>query len=226
MCSRFSLTSPPEAVRSYFSHAGGHDFPPRPNIAPTQPAAIVRNDHRGARELALVRWGLLPPWVKDPRDFSTLINARSETVVEKPSFRGAIRHKRCLVPADGFYEWTGVKGRKRPFHIKPKAGGVFAMAGLFEHWLGADGSEIETMAILTCPGNDTMGPVHDRMPVVIDPADFDTWLDCRGGSADGVIELLKPAGEGLLELVEMESNLNDPRPRRSPSTDSDLGKLL
>ncbi len=226
MCSRYSLTSPHEAVRAYFSHKGGHDFPPRPNIAPTQPVAIVRNGQGGDRELALVRWGLLPPWVKDPREFSTLINARSETITEKPSFRGAIRHKRCLIPADGFYEWTGDKGSKRPFFVRPKAGGLMAMAGIFEHWLGADGSEIETMAILTCEPNQPMATLHDRMPVILPPENFNLWLDCRPGSADGVLELLQPAPDSLLEMQEMQSNLNDPKPKAASKQDSELRKLL
>ena len=240
MCSRYSLTSPHEAVRAYFSHMGGHEFPPRPNIAPTQPVVIVRgtqesgrgtqqdvrNASETARELTLVRWGLLPPWVKDPREFATIINARSETVTEKPSFRGAIRHKRCLVPADGFYEWTGEKGAKRPFLVRPNGGGVFAMAGLFEQWLGADGSEMETMAILTCAANAFISPLHDRMPVILAPADFERWLDCRPGSAEGVIELMRPAPEDLLEMIEMQSNLNDPRPKAGIEEDSELRKLL
>lgn len=226
MCSRYSLTSPHEAVRAYFSYSGGHEFPPRPNIAPTQPVAIVRNSLAATRELTLVRWGLLPPWVKDPREFATLINARSETVTEKPSFRGAIRHKRCLVPSDGFYEWTGAKGAKRPFLVRPKVGGVFAMAGLFEQWLGADGSEMETMAILTCAANEFMTPLHDRMPVILAKSDFDLWLDCRPGSAGGVLDLLRPAPDDLLEMIEMQSNLNDPRPKTELSKDPTLRKLI
>jgi putative SOS response-associated peptidase YedK len=110
VCSRYSLTSPPEAVRSLFACASVDDFPPRYNIAPTEPVMIVRHDPKGARELCLVRWGLIPPWVKDPREFATLINARAESAAEKPSFRGAMRHRRCLVPASGFYEWTGQRG--------------------------------------------------------------------------------------------------------------------
>lgn len=115
MCSRYSLTSPPEAVRSLFDHHNEAVFPPRYNIAPTQPVLIVRPDHAGRREIVLVRWGLIPSWAKDLAKIGTLINARSETVCDKPAFRGGIRHRRCLIPADGFYEWTGPAGRKRPF---------------------------------------------------------------------------------------------------------------
>lgn len=211
MCSRYSLTSPPEAVRAYFRYDNEAVFPPRYNIAPSQPAAIVRNTPAGGCELALVRWGLIPSWVKDPRAFKMLINARGETAAEKPSFRGAMRHRRCLVPTDGFYEWTGPAGAKRPFLVRPRGGGPMALAGLWEHWLGADGSEIETMAILTVAGNQTMAVVHDRMPAILPPEHFDAWLDCRSGSSREVAELLAPAPEGLLELVEVSRKLNNPR---------------
>lgn len=211
MCSRYSLTSPPEAVRSYFGTANALVFPPRFNIAPTQPVTIVRLDAKGEREMTLVRWGLIPSWVKDPREFSTLINARSETAAEKPSFRGAMRHRRCLVPADGFYEWTGKAGQKQPHLIRPKSHGLFAMAGLAEHWLGADGSEIETMAILTVAANRTMSALHDRMPAILAPEHFETWLDCRPGTAEHVVHLLEPAPESLLEIAEVSRKLNNPR---------------
>lgn len=211
MCSRYSLTSPPEAVRAYFGTANQLVFPPRYNIAPTQPVLIVRNDVRGDREMTLVRWGLIPSWVKDPREFSTLINARSETAAEKPSFRGAMRHRRCLVPATAFYEWTGAPGSKQPHLIRPKAGGVFAMAGLAEHWVGADGSELETMAILTTAANRSMQALHDRMPVILDPAHFALWLDCAPGTSKGLEGLLQPAPDDLLEFVQVSPRLNNPR---------------
>jgi putative SOS response-associated peptidase YedK len=193
MCSRYSLTSPPEAVRALFNCAGEESFPPRFNIAPTDPVLIVRSASAGNRELTLVRWGLLPPWVKDPREFATLINARAESVTEKPSFRGAIRHRRCLVPTDGFYEWTGRPGAKQPHRIGLKGGHLFAMAGLWEHWLGADGSEIETMA------------------VILKPDDYQRWLDCQPGTADHVIDLLTPLPDGEIEIRAVNPKLNNPR---------------
>ena len=211
MCSRYSLTSPHEAVRAYFRYDNEAVFPPRYNIAPSQPVAIVRNTPAGGRELALVRWGLIPSWVKDPREFKMLINARGETATDKPSFRGAMRHRRCLVPTDGFYEWTGAAGAKRPHLVRPVAAGPMAMAGIFEHWLGADGSEIETMAILTVAANAAMSELHDRMPAILAPADFDAWLDCRSGSAQGIADLLLPAPQGCLEIVEVSRKLNNPR---------------
>jgi putative SOS response-associated peptidase YedK len=211
MCSRYSLTSPHEAVRAYFRYDNEAVFPPRYNIAPSQPVAIVRNTPRGGREMALVRWGLVPSWVKDPRAFKMLINARAETAADKPSFRAAMRHRRCLIPADGFYEWTGAAGAKRPHLIRPRAGGSMALAGIFETWLGADGSEIETVAILTVAANAAMSVLHDRMPAVIEPMYFDAWLDCRSGTATEIVELLRPVPEDYLDILEVSRALNDPR---------------
>ena len=211
MCSRYSLTAPPEAIAKLFGVQIAEGFPPRYNIAPTEPAGIVRNGLKGSREFVLVRWGLIPSWVKDPRGLSTLINARSESAHEKPSFRGSMRHRRCLVPADGFYEWTGTRGAKRPHLIRLNGHGAFAFAGLAEHWLGADGSELETMAILTTEANADMVHIHDRMPVILDPGEDDRWLDCRPGTAEGVLDLLKPLPPGSLDIVEVNPALNNPR---------------
>ncbi len=211
MCSRYSLTAPPQAVRSYFATGNALEFPARYNIAPTQPVLIVRRTLAGEREQYLVRWGLIPSWVKEPREFSTLINARSETAAEKPSFRGAMRHRRCLVPATGFYEWTGKPGAKQPHLFRPRGGGLMAFAGLADHWVGADGSELETMAILTTAANATMAPYHDRMPVILDPAHFDVWLDCTSGTSKFAESLLAPAPAGLLEVVDVSRSLNNPR---------------
>jgi len=200
MCSRYSFTSPPESVRRLFAYRQQPNFPPRQNIAPTQPVPIIRLDHNGEREFQLVRWGLVPAWVKDPREFTTLINARSETVFEKPSFRAAITYRRCLVPADGFYEWTGERGRKTPHHIRRRDGELMAFAGLWETWLGADGSEFDSMAILTTPANATMATIHARMPVIIAPEDYDAWLDVRGTEKSAVAALLRSAADDLLEI--------------------------
>jgi len=173
MCSRFTLISNPETVRATFGHRERPNYPPRYNIAPTQPIHIVRLAANSARELVLVRWGLLPSWVKDPDSFSTLINARAETAAQKPSFRAGMRHRRCLIPADGFIEWTGPRGAKRPFYLKRRDEGLLAFAGLWEHWQGADGAEIESAVILTTHANASVSPLHHRMPVIRDPEDFD-----------------------------------------------------
>lgn len=220
MCSRYSLTSPHEAVRSYFKYGNEHPFPPRYNLAPTDPVAIVRPGGRHARELVLVRWGLIPGWVKDPGQFSTLINARAETLMVKPSFRGAIRHKRCLVPANGFYEWTGPKGAKTPHYIHRAEWRAeapddtvppLAFAGLYEDWLGADGSEIDTMAIITVAANDVVGKVHDRMPAVLSPEDFETWLDVKNVRDEEAVKLLRPAGGSVLAMTAVSKEVNNPR---------------
>ncbi|MGH9807103.1 MAG: SOS response-associated peptidase, partial [Terriglobia bacterium] len=156
MCSRYSLTSPPEAVRAYFGYGDTPNFPTRYNIAPTQPIPVVCRDREGARRFRLMRWGLLPSFVKDPKKFPTLINARSEEALDKPSFRNAMRWRRCLIPADGFYEWTGPKGKRRPFLLRPKTPRLIAFAGLYERWRDGQGGEIDTVAILTCPSNATV----------------------------------------------------------------------
>jgi putative SOS response-associated peptidase YedK len=223
MCSRYTLTSPPEAVRAYFRYLNEVEFPPRYNIAPSQPVAIVRDTARG-REMALVRWGLIPSWVKDPRAFKMLINARSESAVDKPSFRAGLRHKRCLVPADGFYEWTGNAGAKRPHLVRPRQGGPMGLAAIYENWLGADGSEIETMAILTTGANAAMSALHDRMPVIIPPEHFDLWLDCRPGTTADIVHLLGAPPEDLLDIVEVSRKLNNPR-NEGPEVQEPAGTL-
>lgn len=211
MCTRYSLTSPPEAVRSYFGVGNGPEFPPRYNIAPTQPVIILRLDYKGERELTLVRWGLVPSWVRKPAEFTTLVNARAESAAEKPSFRAALRHRRCIVPADGFYEWMGKPGARRPHLVRLKEGGPMALAGLYEHWLGADGSEFESMAILTVPANRALSALHDRMPLVLAPDAFSQWLDCRSGTAVDILPLLQPAPEHLLEIIEVSPLVNNHR---------------
>jgi putative SOS response-associated peptidase YedK len=221
MCSRYSLTSPDEAVRALFKVSGGEPFPPRYNIAPTQPAHIVRIGTNGAREITLVRWGLIPSWVKDPNTFTVLINARADTVLEKPSFKNAMKYRRCLVPADAFYEWTGATGHKRPHMIRPREAGAPAtsgnlpptmgFAGLWEHWMSADGSEMESMAVMTTEANRTVGTIHDRMPVILPPDAWDAWLDVRGVPAAEAAALLKPAPDDLLELFEVNKALGNSR---------------
>src|SRR6185436_20500126 len=157
MCGRYAITSAPEAIRRLFGYPEQPNFPPRYNVAPTQPVPIVRVVE-GKRQFALVRWGLIPPWVKDPRAFSLLFNARGESVNEKPAFKNAMKRRRCLFPADGFYEWKMEGGRKRPFVARPKAdgpmaGGPVAFAGVWENWIGPNGEELETAAIVTTEAN-------------------------------------------------------------------------
>ena len=208
MCSRYSLTSPPEAVRAYFGYRDTPNFPPRYNIAPTQPVAVVRLNREGERQFRLMRWGLLPSFVKDPKQFPTLINARAEEVLDKPSFRHAMRYRRCLVVADGFYEWTGPKGKRRPFLLRPREPQLIAFAGIYERWRDQDG-EIDTVAILTCPANRTVAALHDRMPVVLPFEHFEAWLHVKTTPAEAALALLRPAADDLFETIEMHPKIND-----------------
>ena len=210
MCSRFSVTSPSEAVRSYFNYENDVEFPPQYNISPTDPVLVVRIGMTGERELQPMRWGLIPSWVKDPDNFSTLINARSETANEKPSFRNAMKRRRCLIPANGFYEWAGPKGHKHAYHIAKHDGSIMAFAGLWENWLGADGTEMETVTVLTREPNAVVAKIHNRMPQIIDPDQFEPWLDCKEVSAKDALALLKPVPDDLLNLIEVSTRVNNP----------------
>ena len=207
MCGRYTLTSAPEAIRALFRYEDQPNFPPRYNVAPTQPIAIVRLVE-GKRQFALVRWGLLPSWVKDPKTFSLLINARGESVIEKPAFRAAMKRRRCLIPADGFYEWQKAGERKRPFFVRAKAGGPLAFAGLWETWTGPNGEEIDTAAIVTTRANRMLGPIHERMPVIVPPEAFDLWLDTAKVDATTAAALIAPAPENLLEAYEISTAVN------------------
>ncbi len=207
MCGRYLITSAPEAFRRLFRYREQPDFPPRYNVAPTQPVPVVRLAE-GERQLALVRWGLIPAWVKDPRRFSLLVNARGESVNDKPAFRNAMRRRRCLFPADGFYEWQDAPGRKRPYCVRPKDGAPIAFAGLWESWMGPNGEEMETAAIVTTAANRELSPLHDRMPVIVPPDAFDFWLDCARVDAETAAALIAPAREGLLEAYEVSPAVN------------------
>ena len=207
MCGRYSITSDPPTIRTKFGYLDFPNFPARFNIAPTQPVPIVRIVE-GARHFALVRWGLIPPWVKDPRTFSLVINARGESVNDKPAFKNAMKRRRCLFPADGFYEWR-VEGRgRRPFHVRPKDGGPMAFAGLWETWMGRNGEEMETAAIVTTRANRMLSAIHERMPVIIAPEAFEMWLDCVNVDALTATALIAPAPEEALEAYEVSSAVN------------------
>jgi putative SOS response-associated peptidase YedK len=191
MCGRYVITSSPEALRRLFGYAEMPNFPPRYNVAPTQPVPVVLQE-LGGRHFHLMRWGLLPAWVKDPRKFALLINARSETVRDKPAFRNALKRRRCLVPADGYYEWQASAGRKRPFFIHARDGGPIAFAGVAETWTGPNGEELDTVAILTAAAPPPLAELHDRVPVTVAPADFARWLDCVAFDVDEAMRLALP----------------------------------
>ena len=191
MCGRYSLTSPPEAIRRLFGFAGQPNLPARYNIAPTQTVPVVRaGGGDGKPELAMMRWGLVPSWSRDINRGPPLINARIETVLVKPAFREAVRARRCLVPADGFYEWADRAGGRQPYHVSLRRRGLFAFAGIWARWQDKTGEVLDSMAILTTASNPVLAPVHDRMPVIVAPKDFAMWLDCRGVSADAAISAI------------------------------------
>jgi putative SOS response-associated peptidase YedK len=206
MCGRYAVTTVPEAMRALFRYLNQPDFPPRYNIAPTQPVPIVRISE-GRREFALMRWGLIPSWVKDPRGFSLLFNARGESAAEKPAFRNAMKRRRCLFPADGFYEWKQDGKAKRPYFVRLKAGGPMAFAGLWESWMGPNGEELETAAIVTTTASREIAHIHERMPVIVAPEAFDLWLDPNADPEMAAI-LIQPAPEALLESYPVSSAVN------------------
>ena len=210
MCGRFCYFSPAEAVVRLFGVAGVEDQPLRYNIAPTQSAPVVRAADGARREWAALRWGLVPFWAKDPGIGNRMINARGETVASKPAFRAAFRRRRCLVLADGFYEWQKVPGGKQPWLIAQASGEPFAMAGLWESWSG-DGREepLETCTIITTAGNAMMRELHDRMPVILDAAGIDEWLD-PAAKPERLTPLLAPAPDGVLEARAVSRRVNSP----------------
>lgn len=219
MCGRFALLTLPENVQETFALIELEDFPARYNIAPTQPIlAIVETDrpepgsNRSARRALLLRWGLIPGFVKDPREFPLLINARSETAIGKASFRAAMRHRRILIPASGFFEWRrpekGSKEKSQAYWVRPKNGGIVAFAGLMETWSSADGSEVDTGAILTADATPNFRPIHDRMPVVIAPEDFSRWLDCKTQEPRAVADLMVTPQPDLFEAIPVSDLVN------------------
>lgn len=211
MCGRYSLTASPEEVAELFELDEIDEFPPRYNIAPTQPVLMVANGPAGRRAGQLVRWGLVPSWVKDPADFTLLINARAETAAEKPSFRNAMRHRRTLVPASGFYEWHRPADSNQPkqaWWIRPKGGGIVAFAGLMETWADKTGSEIDSGCILTTQSNAQIGNIHHRMPVVIHPRDFEQWLDCASQEPRDVAHLMTAVEDGFFEAIPVSDRVN------------------
>jgi len=216
MCGRFALTETPEAVELFLGAAGIGDFPPRYNIAPTQPVLLVMAGPRREpgsnlpdRQALLVRWGLIPGWAKNPNDLPLLFNARSESAAEKPSFRAAMRHRRALIPASGFYEWKRLgKSKTQPYWVRPKGGGLVAFGALMETWTEPGGSEIDTGAILTTAANSAIAHIHDRMPVVIQPPDFARWLDCVNNEPRDVADLLRPVAPDFFEAIPVSDKVN------------------
>lgn len=218
MCGRFALTATADALQAFFETTELERHEPRFNIAPTQPIVMIRSnadtrqrpgDNRPQRETIFVRWGLLPSWAKDPKDFPLLINARAETAAQKASFKAPMRHRRTLIPASGFYEWQR-QGRQKPqaYWVRPRNGDIVAFAGLMDTFSSEDGSEIDTGAVLTTQANAAISHIHHRMPVVIRPEHFARWLDCRTQEPRDVADLLSPVDEDFFEAIPVSDRVN------------------
>ncbi|CAN5300959.1 SOS response-associated peptidase [soil metagenome] len=209
MCGRYTLRTP---VNSLVERFKIDEYPssiiPSYNIAPTQEvAAVVEQDEK--RKLEMLRWGLIPSWAKDPEIGNRMINARGETVSEKPSFRKAFKVRRCLILADGFYEWQKTDNGKQPYHVRMQDGSPFAFAGLWEFWNGG-GDEMRTCAIITTEANDLMNEIHHRMPVILPPEDYDLWLDPDFDEKEPLTSLLRPCPDEAMEAYPVSRKVNRP----------------
>jgi putative SOS response-associated peptidase YedK len=213
MCGRFALKAPQTEIIRHFGVDSVPELAPRYNIAPTQQILIVRHPWQQPEarlEAVQVKWGLLPSWAKDASMAEKLINARAESVAEKPAFRNAFRRMRCLIPADGFYEWEPTPSGKQPWFFRMKGSGLLAFAGLWEHWKQPDGTELQTATIITTDANELARPVHDRMPVILQPADYAAWLVAKTGTED-LKALLKPLPADLMERYRVSRRMSNAR---------------
>lgn len=211
MCGRYTLTASGEALAKAFDLPSAPDLPPRFNIAPTQEVAAVRVERPATeRRLVLLRWGLIPWWAEDPTIGNRMINARAETVAEKPTFRDAFRSRRCLVVADGFYEWKRLSdGTKQPFYVRLKSGELFAFAGLWDSWR-SDGADVESCTLLTTDANELVRPIHDRMPVILKPRDYDLWLNPEVSDPERLTPVLGAYDASAMEARPVSRYVNDP----------------
>lgn len=208
MCGRFVLTANPEAIQQQFDLTSVPDIPPRYNVAPTQPVAVITNEK--PRELTFHQWGLIPSWSKEPSIGSKMINARAESVAEKPAFRSAFKRRRCILPSDGFYEWQGRDGGKVPLFIHLEDRELFGLAGLWEVWHSPDGGEIHSCTIITTDANSFMQPIHNRMPVILHKEDYGLWLSPDEEPADVLQGLLKPYDSSAMRAYEVSKMVNRP----------------
>ena len=207
MCGRYELSSHPAAIALAFGLDHVPDLAARYNIAPTQRVPIVRLGAAGRRELVEVKWGLVPRWAKDPSIGARLINARAETVAQKAAFRAAYARHRCLVPATGFYEWQVRPGGKQPLHIGMADDAPFGMAGLYERWRSSDDEVLDTCTIITTDANETLRPIHDRMPVIVARESHARWLD---PASTDVADLLAPWTGAALRVYPVSTRVNRP----------------
>ncbi len=210
MCGRYSLHANPEVIALAFRLGLLPEIQPRYNIAPSTQVLIVREDKQAGRVADLCRWGLIPGWAKDPAIGNKLANARGETVAEKPSFRNAFKRWRCLIPASGFYEWRALKGRKQPYYIHPRGQALFAIAGITELWQGPDGP-VRSCAIITTAPNALMKNIYDRMPVILAPGDYATWLNPDNQATAELQQLLRPYPAEAMAAHPVSTRVNTPR---------------
>jgi len=209
MCGRYRLSRRKQLVEAYFDSTGEDDWAPRYNIAPTQPIPVIRQSPKEpVRELSLLKWGLIPSWAKDPSGSASMINARAETAGTKPAFREALKFRRCLIPADGFYEWVRTGKGKQPYCFQVNQGELFAFAGLWDRWKNPSGDWIKTCSILTTVPNAIAATVHDRMPVILDHDSYDLWLDPGMRDAAAASHLLKPYDAGLMRSYPVSTRIN------------------
>jgi putative SOS response-associated peptidase YedK len=210
MCGRYARFTSAEVYARLFDAEGNPDLEPRYNVSPSQRVLAARQRPDGRRELVGLTWGLLPAWAREPRLAYSTINARAETVAEKPAFRQALRRRRCLIAADGFYEWRRLDGRKQPYFIRLRGGEPFALAGLWEHWASAD-TVIQSCTIVVTRANELVARVHDRMPVLLDPADYARWTDPGTQDPAEVLALLRPYPPERMEAYPVGTEVNSPR---------------
>src|SRR5215472_3672165 len=210
MCGRYRLSRRKQIIEEYFDVTGEDDWIPRYNIAPTQPVPIIRqHPTEPGRKLSLVRWGLIPSWAKDSSGAATMINARSETAATKPAFRDALKSRRCLIPADAFYEWQRTGKTKQPFCFEVGEGELFAFAGLWDRWRAPDGSWLRSCSILTTTPNRLTATVHDRMPVILDPSNYELWLEPGMNNIEAASDLLKPFEAHLMRAYPVSPRVNN-----------------
>lgn len=211
MCGRYASTLPPEQMAELFKLLNSVESVPRYNIAPTQPVIAIWEES-GRREGHFARWGLVPRWVKDPREFPLLINARVETMAEKPAFRDALKHGRCIIPASGYYEWhTNPDKSKQPYYITLADDRPMALAGLYATWVGPEGEEIDSVATITVPANGQLSAVHDRMPAILEGDAIEQWLDVRGVTAKAAYQLALPLEDGVVKFHPVSTRVNSAR---------------
>ena len=209
MCGRYNLITDTQAFVDFFELRNSLAIPPRYNIAPSQKILVVRrmDNHR---EAGLLHWGLIPHWAKDRKIAYKMINARAETVAEKPAFRSALRHRRCLIPATGFFEWQATQDGKQPYNITLRGGGLMAFAGLWESWTSHDGERIDSCTIIVTEANESLRPVHDRMPVILAPEHYAVWLDPAVQNPNQLQTLLRPCPSAFITAYPVSRVVGNP----------------